>query len=95
MARESQIVNSILRWLNSQPGTLARKLHGSQYSVKGDPDIYGCIDGKMFLIECKRPGEQPRPIQVKRLQEWQERGAVLGVASSLQEAQQILRGLYE
>lgn len=94
MPREAQIVNSILKWLNSQPNTIARKRHGSAYSVKGDPDIDGCINGRSFAIECKQPGETPRPIQVKRLSDWQRAGAVVGVATSLEEARQIVEELY-
>lgn len=90
MPRESTIVNAIMRWLKTLPSCEARKAHGSVWSTAGDPDIYGCINGRMFLIEVKQPGQEPRTLQVKRLEDWASAGAVVGVAHSLEEAQDII-----
>jgi hypothetical protein len=32
------------------------------------PDLIGCLRGRFFAIEVKRPGEQPTPLQVQTLQ---------------------------
>lgn len=93
MPREVQVVTSILKWLKTVPNCQARKLHGSIYAHKGDPDIYGCIDGRMFLIECKQPGENPTELQAAMLVKWGQAGAVVGVARSLQDAKDILTPL--
>lgn len=90
MPREKSIDNAILAWLNSLDGCLARKMHGGEFSVKGDPDIFGCYRGRMFQIENKRPGEEPEPIQLARLRQWARAGAKVGVAHSLAEAKELL-----
>lgn len=95
MPLERQIVNSIVRWIQSIPNAQVRKLHGTMYTHSGDPDIYGCINGKMFLIEAKQPGKQPTRQQRRRLEQWKEAGAVVGVAHSLDEAKEILHKLYQ
>lgn len=95
MPLEKEIVNQIIRWLKTIPNCEVRKLHGSVYSTKGDPDIYGCIDGRMFQIECKQPGKNPRPIQTKRLKDWRKAGAASGVARNLKDAQEIVAPLLD
>lgn len=69
-ARESAIVKKILERLNAIPGCMARKRHGSAYTVAGDPDIYGCVIGHHFEIEVKAPGEKPTLLQRRRLEDW-------------------------
>ena len=81
-SRESSIVDGILRWLNQQPKTLARKRHGGMYGVAGEPDIDACVKGRSVQIEVKRPGEKPTPLQERRLAEWQAAGAITMVATS-------------
>ena len=80
---EKAITNRILRWLNSQPGCLARKRHIGVMDTAGDPDITGCWNGRHFEIEVKQPGNHPRPLQLKRLQEWRDAGAVAFVATAM------------
>ena len=48
--RESSIVDGIMKYLNSLPGCIARKRHGSAYGIKGDPDIYGVIPVSRWKI---------------------------------------------
>lgn len=85
--RESGITERAAKLLRSR-GHLVRKLHGSVFSVKGDPDLYGARrpDGRAFAVEMKAPGEQPSELQHKRLAEWAEAGAVTGWATSPDEA---------
>ena len=73
--RESAIVKKILERLNAIPGCMARKRHGSAYTVAGDPDIYGSMLGQHFEIEVKAPGEKPTALQHKRLEEWLKAGS--------------------
>jgi len=53
-----------------------RKRHGGAYGTSGEPDIEACIDGRSVQIECKAPGNTPTPLQLKRLQEWEDAGAL-------------------
>jgi len=45
------------------------KLHGSQYTSAGTPDLLACVNGWFYAFETKRPGEQPTRLQVSRLTE--------------------------
>lgn len=99
-ARESSIVRSIFARLRSIPGVIARKRHGDQYSVAGDPDIYGLIKtvcpkcgypiSRHFEIEAKQEGENPEKIQEHRLRQWLTAGAVVGVARCAGDAERIV-----
>lgn len=85
---ESAIVNAILRRLNDEPGTYARKTHGNAYSAQW-PDIIGSTDGRMFAIEVKQPGKRATARQVHELAKWRLAGANVGVATSVEEAEEI------
>ncbi len=85
---ESKITNNILKWLNSLQYCKAEKLfNGGMFVKKGMPDIYGCMNGRMFVIEVKVVGKAPTELQYKRLKEWQEAGALAIWANSLEVAQ--------
>jgi hypothetical protein len=88
---ESSIVQSILRWLNKQPGVKAEKTHGGRYGKAGKPDITGCVRGRRFELEVKRPGNKATKLQMKTLQEWKEAGAIVAVVTSVEEAREILQ----
>jgi len=91
--RESSLTTRILKYLNSLPGCKAEKRHGSQYSEAGAPDINACYQGRSVQIEVKRPGEKPTRIQLKRLREWQEAGAVVGWVTDLEGVKKIIEEL--
>jgi hypothetical protein len=97
MTTEQAIVKAILAYLNSQPGCLARKRWGGGYGVAGDPDITGCIRGRHFEFEVKRPGQRPTPLQARRLEQWRRAGAIVGFVESMEQAREILarEGLVE
>ena len=83
MPQERNIQASVLTWLR-QVSTV-RKLHGTQFGTIGDPDIYGCYRGRMFVLELKQQGKKPTPIQQARIAEWERAGAAVFVAHSLDE----------
>lgn len=45
------------------------KMHGSQFSLSGLPDVLCIKDGRAYWIEFKRPGEEPTKIQQHRIRE--------------------------
>lgn len=51
----------------------------------GTPDIIGCRNGRMVMIEVKRPGNKPTAIQNQVMDEWREYGADVFVATSLED----------
>lgn len=93
--RETGVTKRILEGLNSLPGCMARKLHGSAYSVVGDPDIYGCINGRMFQFEVKAPGAKAdkdhAAKQAWEQRKWREAGAIVAQVTSWKEVQEILK----
>lgn len=91
MPRESAITTQIMDWLTANPNIQARKLRGSPFAVRGDPDIFGCIHGRMFLIEVKQPGEKTSPIQNLRLEQWKAAGAITTRAYSIGEVRMALK----
>lgn len=88
--KESTLKKNVLDYLNSLPGCKAIKIHGNAYTEAGTPDIAGCMMGRAFWIELKVPGEEPTAIQRKRLQEWAEAGAIVGVVTSVEEVSEML-----
>lgn len=50
-------------------GFYAVKMHGSQFSLAGLPDVLCIKEGRAYWIEFKRPGEEPTKIQQHRLRE--------------------------
>lgn len=89
---EKQIVVRIMLALRTRPGVIVRKRHGTAMGVAGDPDLYGSIRGRHFEIEVKRPDRSSEltELQRQRLREWEEAGAITGVARSVEEALAIL-----
>jgi len=87
--KESTIKDDVLKYLNSLPKCKAIKIHGNAYTEAGTPDIAGCIQGRSFWIELKRPGEEPTVIQRKRIREWSDAGAITGVAESMDDIKRI------
>ncbi|HZT28784.1 MAG TPA: hypothetical protein VE999_13660 [Gemmataceae bacterium] len=90
MTSERAIVKAILAYLNSLPCCLARKRWGGGMGVAGDPDIDACLRGRSVQLEVKRPGEKPTLLQLKRLEEWRQAGALVGVVVSVDDAKSLL-----
>lgn len=90
MTSERAIVKAIVGFLNGQPGCLARKRWGGGMGVAGDPDIDACVCGRSLQLEVKRPGEKPTALQVKRLEEWRQAGAITAVVNSVAEVRDLL-----
>ena len=94
MTSERAIVKAVLAYLNSLPGCLARKRWGGGMGVAGDPDIDACIRGRSLQLEVKRPGEKPTPLQLKRLEEWRQAGAVVAVVHCASEAREVVEKIF-
>lgn len=83
---ESALTRRILKVLNALPRTKATKFHGGPYTEAGTPDVLVVSDGRAFWLEAKLSGEQPTPIQRRRMREWTEAGATCAVVRSVDEA---------
>ena len=87
---EKVIVNSILRYLNALPQCRAEKTWGGGYGNAGKPDITGCLRGRRFELEVKKPGGKPTKLQEVTLHKWLEAGAITGVVHSVDEVKEVL-----
>ncbi len=87
---EKTIVDSIVKYLRTIPGCIVRKRHGTTFGVGGDPDLYGSMNGRHFELEVKRRGNSPTPLQVTRMRQWREAGAIVGVVHTPLEAAEVL-----
>lgn len=62
---------------------------------KGHPDLYGFRpDGKIFYIEVKNAKGRVRPEQKQFIQTVKARGALAGIARSVEDALDIVHGVY-
>jgi len=57
---------------------------------EGEPDLLIGYQGNLYLIEMKRKGEKPSPLQEAMHAEWQRAGVTVHVARSLEEVIEIL-----
>lgn len=83
--RELNKQKDILNAIRLSSG-LARLCVQTPYTIVGDPDIYGCVNGAMFQMEVKEPGEEPTDIQQLRLAQWKAVGAATVTVYSVEEA---------
>lgn len=102
--REHDIQTAILNYLGNK-GIKAIRVNAGRYAVgegknrrmimgapTGTPDIIGVIPGgRALYVEVKRPGKKPRPSQVQVMDEYKYFGAVVCVATSVDELQETLR----
>ena len=62
---------------------------------KGHPDLYGFRpDGKIFYIEVKNANGRVRPEQKQFIKTVKARGALAGIARSVEDALDIIHGVY-
>ena len=67
-----------------------RKVHGSGMQTRGDPDLDICYHGLCIKLEVKAGGNKPTSIQVHRIQEWANAGAIADVVDSVEAVRNIL-----
>jgi len=53
-------------------------MHGSEFVVRGLPDLFGCVDGYLYAIEVKIGTNWFSASQVARLRELHRAGACAG-----------------
>jgi len=85
--KEKSLEKKVRAWLTAR-GVCNYKFHGSPYSIKNFPDIFGVLPGgRAYFIELKAPGKKPRPGQLAFLAFLAEQGAVAFWADSLEEVE--------
>ena len=103
MTTESLIQNQIRVGLSKAGHTLFRvnvgkvKMQNGRWFETGVPkgfsDLFGFrSDGRIFFIEVKNETGKVRPEQEKFIEQMQKRGALAGVARSVEDAMEIIDG---
>jgi len=87
---ESDLVAKIKARLKKLPKAYFIKIHGDMYLI-GEPDIIGCIAGRMVVIELKMPGEVPSGNQMAHLENWRRAGALAFWATSWEDVAYMLK----
>ena len=92
--KESALIKAILAMVKArrQAGASIKaiKHHGSQYSEAGTPDIFICADGRLFALEAKVGKGKTTRLQERRIKEWRDAGAVVGVVRSVADVEGLL-----
>ncbi len=92
MPIETNIKNTILKYLNSLPKTWAYKTHGGRFSRTGLPDIVCCLNGHFFAFEVKRPdGGETTKLQDFTLRKISEAGGKSYVVTSVKQVREIVK----
>lgn len=97
--REQDIQNAILDYL-SYRGIFAIRLNSGAIKTErgslvrgcpaGTPDILSIVAGRAVFIEVKRPGKQPTAIQEAMHQRLRQSGAVVLVATCIEDVEAAL-----
>lgn len=72
-------------------GAVVVKIHGGPMQPDAN-DLIGCFNGRAFMLEGKRPGEQMTPRQRVRAAQWAKAGAITGMFTSADEAVALVLG---
>lgn len=104
---EKDIQRQILEYLAYQPdiyawrnnaGMILKEHKGKTRAINlgeaGLPDILGVIapEGRLLGIEVKRPGREPTKLQQGKIEELRQRGALVFVATSVEDVIEHLEG---
>lgn len=86
---EVKMNKDVAKWICSLPNSHAYKRLAGHANI-GEPDVTGCSHGTRIELEGKLPGNYATKIQKKKLKNWAEAGAIVGVYYSLEEAKNIV-----
>ena len=97
LIKESSIDKAVTTWAKARwPSMVVRKLStlGPRGS-NGDPDRLFLWNGKLLLIEMKRPGGECTPLQLQRHAEWRAAGAMVAVVSDVAAGRAVLSQFFD
>ena len=80
MLSEQKIQKQILDYLESIGAYTIKVITANKSGV---PDVHACYQGRWISIECKVPGEQPKPLQYHHLNKIQKAGGLATWATSV------------
>ena len=78
---------------NSFPAIYVRKIHQSQFSHNGIPDLVGCLRGEWFAIEVKTDKGKPTKLQERELRFIKEAGGIALVCYGMKDIPRMIEEL--
>jgi len=66
------------------------KVHGSGMQRAGEPDLSITYHGQSVKAELKQPGKKPTSLQIRRLEQYRDAGAIAGVVTNTDELASLL-----
>ena len=91
MSEGRSISGPLVAAINARPNAKAVKVPGHAYMEVGNPDVHAVVGSVAYWLESKKD-DDPRLIQTKRLKEWHDAGAIVGVIYSKAEGLAIIDG---
>ena len=88
--KESQLIQSIRKYLATLPECFFWKEHGGQYGTAGIPDIIVCYKGRFYGLEAKVGKNQPTRLQAAPIEQIRHAGGVAAVVRSVDEVKEIM-----
>ena len=88
--KESQLIQSIRKYLATLPECFFCKEHGGQYGTAGIPDIIVCYKGRFYGLEAKVGKNQPTRLQAATIEQIRHAGGVAAVVRSVDEVKEIM-----
>jgi hypothetical protein len=74
-------------------GGYAIPKHQTEYGVRGTPDVFACLTGRLVVVEIKTIGYDLQPDQRGELRKWQNASALAGWVRSLTHLDELLSHL--
>ena len=82
---ESQLVQSIKKYLATLPEIFFWKEHGGQYGTAGIPDIIVCYHGRFIALEAKVGKNVPTKLQSVTIEQIRKAGGTAAVVRSVED----------
>lgn len=93
--RERDIEAALVRAIKSRGGGCRKFRSPSRRNVPDRvctlPSGIKGLSGLTFFVECKRPGEKPRPGQVREIARMRKEGALVYTVSTLEEVEELVK----
>lgn len=83
MARELAIEGDVVDWAEANDWLVRKCVYAGR---RGSPDRWAFKDGRLVLMEIKRPGESPDGIQQREHQRLRAAGFKVHIVRSLEDA---------
>ncbi len=88
--KESDLIQSIARYLKTIPALFFWKEHGGMYGTAGIPDIIVCFKGRFLALECKVGRNTPTLLQAQTIRKITDAGGIAAVVRTVEEVKAII-----